>query len=480
MAYIINKTSGAPLVLGNSTDGILADGKADSTTSITLIGKNTANYGEVFNENFVRLLESHANITPPANPIEGQLWYDTVNKQLNVSDGVAGFVPVRPINLATGVLDEEILDTSSVPHDIVKIVTGNKVVAIISPDAEFTPSVSVSGFTTIKTGITLAADDALGAGLDPRFQGTATAAESLIDPLSGATFETDRIVRADAITGIVNLQNISGTSAGELTGLNAPANDTDAATKLYVDTQVSNVVGNSTALLADGSVALVADLNLSGNQVINVGNPVNSTDATNKSYVDAATVGQTAAQLLASIKTVDGSGSGLDADLLDGQTRNSAAVALTVASRDVSGDLFANIFQGTATTAQYADLAERFESNEVLAPGTVVELGGTAEIQAVQSDLTDNVFGVISTNVAYLMNSEAGSNETHPPVALSGRVPVRVVGEINKGDRLVSAGNGLARAASINEITAFNVIGRSLENKSTVTEGTVEAIVRIN
>jgi hypothetical protein len=77
------------------------------------------------------------------------------------------------------------------------------------------------------------------------------------------------------------------------------------------------------------------------------------------------------------------------------------------------------------------------------------------------------------------MNSGAGSDETHPPVAMTGRVPVKVVGQINKGDRLVSAGNGYARAAQPGEATAFNVIGRSLTAKLDSGEGTVEAIVTI-
>ena len=78
------------------------------------------------------------------------------------------------------------------------------------------------------------------------------------------------------------------------------------------------------------------------------------------------------------------------------------------------------------------------------------------------------------------MNSQAGSNETHPPVAVSGRVPVKVVGRIRKGQRLVSAGRGLARAASKEEITPFNVIGRALENKADDGEGTIYAIVTLN
>jgi hypothetical protein len=70
--------------------------------------------------------------------------------------------------------------------------------------------------------------------------------------------------------------------------------------------------------------------------------------------------------------------------------------------------------------------------------------------------------------------------ETGLPVAVAGRVPVRVLGTINKGDRLVSAGNGLARAAQSDEATAFSTIGRAIESKNTQVEGTIEAFVSIN
>jgi hypothetical protein len=142
--------------------------------------------------------------------------------------------------------------------------------------------------------------------------------------------------------------------------------------------------------------------------------------------------------------------------------------------------VWAGTFRGTSITAQYADLAERFEADQPYDAGTVVELGGSAEITRVTEELSEEVFGVISTRAAYLMNGGAGSDDTHPPVAVSGRVPVRVVGKIKKGDRLVSAGNGIARAASRNELTPWNVIGRSLEDKLDSSEGTIEAIVKLN
>jgi hypothetical protein len=135
---------------------------------------------------------------------------------------------------------------------------------------------------------------------------------------------------------------------------------------------------------------------------------------------------------------------------------------------------------GNQINANYADVAERFAADCEMLPGTVVELGGSAEITRSVEELSENVFGVISTRAAYLMNSQAGTDETHPPIAMTGRVPVRVTGMIHKGDRLVSAGNGLARAAQPGEATAFNVIGRALEGRTETGEGTVEAIVTIN
>ena len=143
-----------------------------------------------------------------------------------------------------------------------------------------------------------------------------------------------------------------------------------------------------------------------------------------------------------------------------------------------SSSYFNQVF-ATATTALYADVAERFWADEILEPGTVVELGGRAEITRSLEELSENVFGVISTRAAYLMNGGAGENDTHPPVAMTGRVPVKVTGIVHKGDRLVSAGAGIARAAQAGEATSFNVIGRSLVDKPTPESGIIEAIVTI-
>jgi hypothetical protein len=145
-----------------------------------------------------------------------------------------------------------------------------------------------------------------------------------------------------------------------------------------------------------------------------------------------------------------------------------------------STGMWFNTFYGVSVQAQYADLAERFETDKPYVAGTVVAIGGVKEITSENQELSEDVFGVISTRAAYLMNGAAGSDDTHPPVAVNGRVPVRVIGPVKKGDRLVSAGNGLARAGAKNELSPFNVIGRSLENKTDDGEGIIEAIVKLN
>jgi hypothetical protein len=140
--------------------------------------------------------------------------------------------------------------------------------------------------------------------------------------------------------------------------------------------------------------------------------------------------------------------------------------------------VYATTFSGVSTTAKYADLAERFETDAEYAPGTVVRIGGTKEITIETEVASEQVFGVISTKPAHLMNSEAGDDKTHPPVAQVGRVPVRVIGTCAKGDRLVSAGNGCAKADRDGVATPWNVLGRALADKLTTQEGLVEATVR--
>ena len=145
-------------------------------------------------------------------------------------------------------------------------------------------------------------------------------------------------------------------------------------------------------------------------------------------------------------------------------------------------DIKCNVVHAVSTSAQYADVAERFEADAPMAEGAVVTVGGGAEITEVSTDLSDNVFGVISKQPAYAMNAGAGNNDSHPYVAMTGRSPVRVTGEVTKGQRLVSSSiKGTARAVATGEsFSPFHVIGRALESKTDTEIGLVNCAVRTN
>ena len=425
MSYTINLTDGALFAT-------IADGTINTSSSMTLVGKNYAGYGNFLDTNFIRLLENGSNTTAPGAPLTGQLWwdsgnnlmkvytgtsfktissatasataptnnvtgdlwYDTVNQQLNVWTGSA-FLLVGPQFTAgqgtTGAIAATITDNTSVTHTVIELYVNDDIVGIVSKDATFTPAVAISGFTTIRPGITLAT---LIGGQAPLFQGTATNSQ-LLNSLSSNEF-----MRTDANTS----------TSGTLSVLNNTGLAVGASSNFRV-----SISGNDVTLRNQTSGGnLFLGVNVAGN------------------------------------------------------------VTPTLTMFGSNGAI-----SGNQINANYADVAERFEADTELAPGTVVELGGSAEITQVTTDLSEKVFGVISTRAAYLMNSSAGSDATHPPVAMTGRVPVKVVGQVLKGDRLVSAGNGQARSAQAGEATAFNVIGRALRDKLDTGPGTVEAIVTI-
>ena len=118
------------------------------------------------------------------------------------------------------------------------------------------------------------------------------------------------------------------------------------------------------------------------------------------------------------------------------------------------------LFQGTATSARYADLAENYQADDSYDVGTVLDFGGQYEVTLSQEDST-RIAGVVSANPAYLMNSGlTGSGVI--PLALQGRVMVKIKGPATKGDFLVSAGNGYAKAEPNPKLGS--IIGKSLEN----------------
>ena len=136
------------------------------------------------------------------------------------------------------------------------------------------------------------------------------------------------------------------------------------------------------------------------------------------------------------------------------------------------GSVYADIFNGVATSAQYADLAENYIADAEYAPGTVLEFGGEFEVTLAQ-DGTNRVAGVVSTDPAYLMNSNCQGTYV-AAVALQGRTPCKVRGYIRKGDMLISGGNGFARTTQTPQMGT--VIGKALGDFDGV-EGVIEVAV---
>jgi hypothetical protein len=141
----------------------------------------------------------------------------------------------------------------------------------------------------------------------------------------------------------------------------------------------------------------------------------------------------------------------------------------SIAARDPAGNLSAVIFNGTATSVQGADLAEKYLADQSYEVGTVVMVGGQAEITA--STWGKRAIGVVSGNPGLMMNQDL---ENGVYVALKGRVPVKVIGSIKKGDVLIAANNGCAMAGVHHSNEIFAV---ALETDLNTDVKIVEAIV---
>ena len=132
-----------------------------------------------------------------------------------------------------------------------------------------------------------------------------------------------------------------------------------------------------------------------------------------------------------------------------------------------------NLLSTTATAAQYADLAEKYTSDEEYEPGTIVMFGGDAEV-TISDDRTRKVAGVVSTHPAYLMNSHLEG--TSVEVALQGRVPCKVEGVIHKGDMIIAGANPGVGVAE-NSPYLGQVIGKALEDYNNIEVGMIEVAV---
>jgi hypothetical protein len=413
MAYTIVKSNGQVLTT-------IADGTINtSSTSLALPGRNYAGYGQYLDTNFVHAIENFANASPPANPLAGQLWFNTNSNTMYVCpiDGASSSNWLALTSTASG---------GTTTFGAVTV-TGN----LSSNNAVISNNISASNITVQLATV----------------QNTATIANANITTANIGTLNTTVITTGSATT--------AGTITGTWTLNGTGTANSVAGTVLYMNS--GNIVINNSG----NTYGIKTDKYMYAN-----GTPISFAGTYNNGNVYDYLTGSNSVSQFSGVLA----------------PTSVTTANITTSGNTVAGSITGNwtLTSGSRLLATYADLAERFEADAYYDAGTVVELGGDKEITSVKYELSEDIFGVISDTAAYLMNSGAGTDTTHPPVAMTGRVQVKVKGIVKKGDRLVSAGNGIARAATTGEATAFNVVGRALENKTTTSIGTVLAIVTVS
>ena len=390
---------------------------------------------------------------------------------------------------------------------------------------------------------------------------TATASE--INILDGVTATSSEINILDGVTATAAEINI----LDGVTATTAEINYVDGVTS-NIQTQLDGKQASGSYLTGNQTITLSGDASGSGTTsiVVTVADDSHNHIISNVDGLQTAldakldSSSYTATDVLTKIKTVDGAGSGLDADTLDGISsasflRSDTADTMTanlnigngsynfgigtenatanssvghsatynqgifwhssnsdyaiyrtagdwnspnyqqlkldwptgiildggsnygLSGVKVEGNLtVTGVMSGTATSARYADLAERYEADAEYAPGTVLVFGGEKEVTQSTTKMDRRKAGIVSTNPAHLMNAEAGDDSTHPAVALQGRVPCKVVGEVRKGDLMITSSvPGCAEAwREEGDPRMGSVIGKSLVNKTTTEQELIE------
>jgi hypothetical protein len=439
--------------------------------------------------------------TSPTNAVQGDMWFDTTNTQLYVYTGTA-WTLIGPTSIAgsgvTNVVPETVQDNTGVNRSILKLVANDAVVGVVS-NLAFTPSSTetaaaaliTAGFATVAQGIQLSTVVA-----SAKFRGTATDSDTL-GGVAAANFL--RSNEDDTTTGKITIQTDDGLVLGagqDITMSLASDNLTIAQTTQDKDIVFTvNTGGTTTTLMTlDGSTGKlelpsVGDLRVKGNLTVDGDQVITNTTTLsvedniielNRNISTASAMpnytglkvnrGETSSATEQNLywvwdETFADDGTTIHGNAGGAWTAFKASDTDSEMEAPTLVDIRANIVHATSTSAQYADLAERYETDIPVEVGDVVKLGGHAEITKCERELDDAVFGVVSESPAFLMNAQAGNNDTHPMIALKGRVLVKLRGTGQAGDRIVSAGNGEARVANIDECTTFNTLGRLIKTK---------------
>lgn len=496
MAYTIDRYNRTVLT-------VVEDGTIDQTTDLKLVGKNYAGYGEIQNENFVYLLENFSGGTPPPKAVSGQIWFDSSTSKLKFYDGSkfrttggaeissaapsgltegdfwwdtsneqlyayngTDFVLVGPQDAGEGVTQMQsrsVRDTQGTNRSVIVSVINDTVVHIISNES-FTIDATdaenvIPGFDVVKKGITLVNTLSSTGGktaTEHLFWGTAANASKL-DGFDASNYVRSVSGQATEFANLVEFSDDGFTVGG--------SNDL----QVYIDNEnevfITNDVGTKIIISAKDDIGnLRNSLIIDGNAVY----PGYQTDGETTETVVLGGSGREFSNVYANNFT--GLASKATALEVSGNARTGdvAATSNTVAVRDASGDLRANLFRGVALEAKFADLAEIYACDQTYPVGTAVAVGGDCEVRA--AGAADYTIGVISHEPAFKMNSEASGDY----VGLKGRVPVRVKGPVSKGQPVYAWEDGVCST-----VGTTAMVGVALETNNREEEKLVECVLKV-
>jgi hypothetical protein len=276
----------------------------------------------------------------------------------------------------------------------------------------------------------------------------------------------------DSATGVLLSD---GAKAGNVTIIGNSVKNAVTNENLVLQSNGTGIIQLDDATTCTGNMIVSGNLTVNGSTTT-----VSSTNTTVEDPLQIWATGQSGSPAYDSGWVVE-RGSSANVGMIWDESADTFAAINTTEDGTTAGNVgitsYANMrvdtLTGTATQAQFADLAECYAADAEYAPGTVVHFGGEHEVSLCDIDGCKSVAGVVTSNPAYLMNDGLDA-ENKCSVALVGRVPCKVKGKVSKGDMMVSAGHGAARAEE--DPKMGQVIGKALEDHDGE-EGMIEVVV---
>ena len=398
----------------------------------------------------------------------GEVTVDTTNDTLRIHDGsTAGGIEIVNVS-ATQTLTNKTLTSPTISAPTI---TGNATGVNLTLSGDLTVNGTTTTIASTNTVISDnlielnngAASNANDSGIviergstgDNAFMGWDESADKFIVGTTTAT---------GASTGDLTITSgtlVAATFEGNVTGNVTGNADTASALSSAVTVALSGDVTGSATFTSAGDTATIS-----------------TTIAANSVALGTDTTGNYVATGATSGNGISGSVSSEGGTFTVTSNATNANTASTIVFRDGSGNFSAGVITATTTVARYADLAENYMGDDKYYPGTVLVFGGEAEVTECTQRLDTRIAGIVSADPAFLMN-EAMTGYSVASVALVGRVPCRVVGEIRKGDLMV-ASNIIGHAEAWRDESnppAGSVIGKALEDKTGASEDIIEVVV---